>query len=348
MNSNDSTEKYYRYLDQFKELCFALIEGGQAYQAVLLSHELYRFLYPVEPYAEFEHSDPVPFMLDHIAKLTALARTLLDTVHGYKRDPARDGEEGQSRLEIATSDLYSSLWAQFDRETLLVEARKLLERRLPADLVANHIKGKRVLDMGCGSGRYSIALAALGAAEIVAVDYQAKAYARAAEHAKTLALPLTFREADILELPFADQSFDFVFSNGVLHHTRDWKKALSEYGRVMRRSGYLYLYACGGFFWTTRAVLREVFARIPQAYAQSVLDMIGMPPNRFIFMDTWYVPIEGHLKRAELEGLMAWLGLSFVQVPTNIPYDPGYGLDRGLPGAEAMWGEGEHRYLVER
>jgi ubiquinone/menaquinone biosynthesis C-methylase UbiE len=347
MNSNDLTEKYYNDLGQFKDLCFSLIEGGQMHQVVLLCHELYRFLYPVEPYAGFEHSDPVPFMTAHLEKLSILARTLLDTVHGYANDPARTPSSAQNRVEIATSDLYSGLWAQFDRETLLVEARKLLERRLPADLIEAHIKGKRVLDMGCGSGRYSIALAALGAAEIIAVDYQAKAYAQAAAHASEMALPLTFQEADILQLPFPDRSFDFVFSNGVLHHTRDWKSALGEYGRVMKRSGYLYLYACGGFFWATRAVMREIFARIPQAYAQNVLDMIGMPSNRFIFMDTWYVPIEGHLKRAELEALMSRLGLSFTQVTSHVPFDPGYGLARGLPGAEAVWGEGEHRYLLE-
>ena len=94
--------------------------------------------------------------------------------------------------------------------------------------------------------------------------------------------------------------------------------------------------------------MREIFTRIPQNYTQSVLNAIGLPSNRFIFMDTWYVPIEGHLKRRELEEVMQGCGLTFSQLPSNTPFDPDYGLRSGLPGAEIMWGEGEHRYLVTR
>ena len=71
----------------------------------------------------------------------------------------------------------------------------------------------------------------LGAASVTAVDFQAKSYRRAEEFCKRRSLPVRFGEADVLQLPFADRSFDFVFSNGVLHHTRSWQAALDEYLR---------------------------------------------------------------------------------------------------------------------
>src|SRR5688572_3360185 len=79
---------YYEDLGRFRDLCYALIERGQAYEAVLLGHELHRFLYPVEPFAKFVHTAPVPFMVEHLSKLLALGSASLDTVHGYSFDPA--------------------------------------------------------------------------------------------------------------------------------------------------------------------------------------------------------------------------------------------------------------------
>src|SRR5580698_9491516 len=128
-----------------------------------------------------------------------------------------------------------------------------------------------------------------------------KSCRRAEEFCRQQGLPVRFAEADVLRLPFADRSFDFVFSNGVLHHTRSWQTAFDEFVRVMRRSGFLFLYATGGLFWTTRRALRPLFDSIPRHYAARVLELLGMPGNRMIFMDTWYVPIEDHIARSDLE-----------------------------------------------
>jgi len=346
-NLAEAERRYYAELERFKQLCFRLIDQGQSYQVVILNHELFRFLYPAEPYLGFVHNDPVPFALEHLSQLIALGESMLDVVKGYRlaQEDVRHADLG---LEIDTSDFYSSLWKRFDREVLVNEAVRLLERRLPPDILAEHVKGKRVLDMGCGSGRYALALAAAGAGEVVAIDYQSKAFDRAREYAEGARLSVRFMEGDVLHLPFSDRSFDFIFSNGVLHHTRDWARGVAEYARVLRRAGYLYLYARGGFFWTAREVMREIFQRIPKDYAQMVLTMIGLPRNRFIFMDVWFVPIECHIARTELEQLMRSLGLRFSAIRSENTFDPNFALSANMAGAEIVWGEGEHRYLVTR
>jgi len=345
MKDQEYEVKYQEHLAEFVSVCKTLVRQGQPYTAILLNHELFRFLYPIEPYCNFEHTAPAEHLLKHIHNLIALAKQNLQVVTGYTPSP-QDGKDN-TQLEIRTSDLYTSLWRKFDQDTLVEESRHLVEKRIPADIIAKHIKGRRVLDMGCGSGRYTLALAQLGAASVVGIDYQAKSYAAAAKVAADRNLPIEFVQGDVLALPFEDASFDFVFSNGVLHHTRSWHDGLKEYRRVMRSSGYLYLYASGGYFWSSRKAMREVFAEIPADYTHTVMAMIGVPSNRFIFMDSWYVPIEDHLRRAELEENLGNLGLRFEPIEIFAAFDPGAGIAKGLPGAKAVWGEAEHRYLVE-
>jgi hypothetical protein len=73
-----------------------------------------------------------------------------------------------------------------------------------------------------------------------------------------------------------------------------------------------------------------------------------MPPNRFIFCDTWYVPVELHTTTAELDSLLAGAGVAGEKVLGRSGFDLDLALESGLPGAREMWGDGEHRYVVRR
>lgn len=350
--SSDLEAAYYDDLNRFVALCRSLTAAGQPYLTVLLCHELYRFLYPAEPYAGFTHRDPVPFLAAHIRRLIALGSAARESVHGYPNPAAVEAPRGenasQPAVEIETSDLYSDLWLGYDAHVLTEESRQLLARRIPPQVIDEEIVGRTVLDLGCGSGRYAVALASLGAASVTAVDFQAKSYRRAEEFCKKQSLPVRFSEADVLRLPFEDRSFDFVFSNGVLHHTRSWQRALDEYVRVMRQSGFLFLYATGGFFWTTRRALRPLFQAISRTYTAAVLNLIGMPGNRMIFLDTWYVPIEEHIGRADLESAFDRHNVRFTKLTSHVETDLDYAIAQGIPGASTVWGEGEHRYVLQR
>lgn len=339
--------RYYDGLGLFKEVCLELIEARKPYQAVLMCHDLMRYLYPTEPFAKVRHDDPVPFLVEQIDTLVRFGRLAASRHDGYP-DPTAgyDREAADTAIEKSTSDFYSRLWQDFDRETLVEESRHLVSRRIAEDVFDAHVRGRSVLDMGCGSGRYAIALAALGARTVTAVDFQEKSYAEAKRYCEEAKLPVTFRTTDVLALPFADGEFDFVFCNGVLHHTRSWRKGLAEIARVMKGAGFIYVYAAGGFLWNTRDTVRAIMKTIPEGYARAVLRLAGMPANRFFFMDSWFVPIEEHVPRAELESTLTALGLAFRKLVSRNPHDLDYGLALGVPGGEIAWGEGEHRYLL--
>lgn len=98
--------------------------------------------------------------------------------------------------------------------------------------------GDRVLDAGCGTGDDALALGELVGAEgkVVGVDKSEslieEAQARAAEVGTVV-----FQTGDIMQLPFADGTFDACRANRVFQHLPDPRSALAEMRRVTRPSG---------------------------------------------------------------------------------------------------------------
>jgi len=347
-------EKYYSELKIFKNLADELNQNGGAYFVVIANHELYRFLYPYEPYLDFYNKNPVEFITKKIISLNKFLKVCLDTVDFYDFNLHRlkGGSKiisNSSSLEQNTSNLYTSLWNQLNKEIILDESKELLEKRLSKVIIENHIKDKIVLDMGCGSGRYSIALSLLGASKVYAVDLFEQSYQQAYKIAEENILNIEFLEGNFHELPFENEKFDFVFSNGTVHHSTSIKKSLLEYKRVLKKDhyGFLYIYADKGIFWNTRKVMREIFKNIPAEYTNIVLNMMGMPSNRFIFSDVWHVPIEKHTSRKKLEDMLDDLSLSYEKIISNNSTDLDYAVGKFLE-SDVMWGDGEHRYIIHK
>lgn len=110
-------------------------------------------------------------------------------------------------------------------------------------------RGKAVLEIGCGVGVDTARFARAGA-EITAVDLTEAAVSLANRLLELEQLPGKAVVADAEELPFDDDSFDLVYSWGVLHHTPHIDRALAEVRRVLRPDGALriMLYGRPSFF----------------------------------------------------------------------------------------------------
>ena len=103
-------------------------------------------------------------------------------------------------------------------------------------------QGEAVLDIGCGSGVDAIFAAMMTgpAGKIAGIDVTPEMLNRAKENlAFTDLKNVTFEEAVADNLPFADQDFDAVISNGVFNLVPDKPKALSEVFRVLKPEGRL-------------------------------------------------------------------------------------------------------------
>lgn len=95
------------------------------------------------------------------------------------------------------------------------------------------VAGRRVLDVGTGTGRAAIALASRGAS-VTAVDASAEMLAVAERRAKEAGVPVAFARGDAHGLDFADRSFDAVVCLRVLMHAPGWQGSLAELCRVAR------------------------------------------------------------------------------------------------------------------
>lgn len=120
-------------------------------------------------------------------------------------------------------------------------AKESLEKLMP------NLKGKTFLDVGCGSGLFSIAASALGAREVLGVDVDPECIAVSKKlvdevykwDPKVRKDAIEFRTESILNENTKSQRYDIVYSWGVLHHTGDMYKAFDAIKNLVADRGIL-------------------------------------------------------------------------------------------------------------
>lgn len=121
---------------------------------------------------------------------------------------------------------------QLDSHTGLPISRERFFRQ--SRWTAEELAGKRVLDLGCGAGRFAEIALSTGA-NVVAVDYSNATdacYANLGPHPR-----LSVVQADVYRLPFRPGSFDYVYCFGVLQHTPDPHGALLALVTALHEDG---------------------------------------------------------------------------------------------------------------
>lgn len=105
---------------------------------------------------------------------------------------------------------------------------------------AGDTEGTHLLDIGFGSGMYSIAFAQAGA-DVSGLEINEVLSAIARENAADDKVQVDFRLYDGSTFPFDDRSFDYLFSVSVLEHVSDTGFFLAEASRVLKPGGKFYL-----------------------------------------------------------------------------------------------------------
>jgi SAM-dependent methyltransferase len=116
------------------------------------------------------------------------------------------------------------------------EHRYRVEWHIPEAAGFERSKGLRVLEIGCGLGTDGAGFARAGAI-YTGVDLTEAAVGLARRRFELEGLAGEFRVADAERLDFADESFDLVYSHGVLHHTPETARAVREIRRVLVPGG---------------------------------------------------------------------------------------------------------------
>jgi ubiquinone/menaquinone biosynthesis C-methylase UbiE len=155
-------------------------------------------------------------------------------------------------------------------------------------LAEGPVEGRRVLEVGAGSGRDSVRLAAAGAIAVV-LDYSMPSLHTARAVAEREGVRPLLVRADALRLPFRDGTFDVVFHQGLLEHFRDPQPLLRENVRVLAPDALL-------------------LVDVPQRF-----HLYTLGKHVLIAMGKWFAGWETEFTIGELERLMRRSGVRIVR-----------------------------------
>lgn len=128
-------------------------------------------------------------------------------------------------------------WTGERLETFITN-ETMLEHLHRYAITFNFIKEKKILDIACGEG-YGCFLMSKTASHVTGIDINDETINKAKEKYNTN--NIEFRQGDILQIPFADQSFDIITCFETLEHVEEHDIVLSELKRVLKRSGLLFI-----------------------------------------------------------------------------------------------------------
>ena len=136
------------------------------------------------------------------------------------------------------------------------EQRYRTEWHIPLLVPFAEARGKSVLEIGTGNGADG-AMFAMNGAIYTGVDLTDTALEATRKHFSALGLTGTFQRENAEALSFPDESFDCVYSHGVLHHTPHPQKAIDEVWRVLKPNGkaIIMLYHKHSFNYYVRIML---------------------------------------------------------------------------------------------
>src|SRR5580692_4178123 len=184
-------------------------------------------------------------------------------------------------LDASTVEGFGKEWGKFTQRALSAAERQQLFAKY-FSLIYWSKKPKRVLDMGCGSGRWDVLVAPL-VAELVAADASREALEIAKGNVP--ASNVSFVECSPDTLPFPDGYFDLIFSLGVLHHLPDTQAAINNLVCKLAPGGRLLLYLYYAFdnrpvsfraIWKLSDLLRRCVSQLPFFLRYTVSQIIAL------------------------------------------------------------------------
>jgi tocopherol O-methyltransferase len=184
----------------------------------------------------------------------------------------------------ASSGLWEEVWGEHMHHGYYgVDGKKQVERRqaqidLIEELLAwslpTDFQPTNILDVGCGIGGSSLYLADKFKAKVTGITLSPVQADRAIERAKAASLSeqAHFKVANALEMPFADHSFDFIWSLESGEHMPDKAKFLQECYRVLKPGGRLMLAT-----WCHRETTTQPLTTDEQKHLQDIYRVYCLP-----------------------------------------------------------------------
>jgi len=169
------------------------------------------------------------------------------------------------------ADSFGFQWQRYDRTQLDEGDVRNSEKNFKwrTGFTPDELRGKLVLDVGCGMGRFAEVATRYGA-RVVGIDLSAAAEVAARNLADREFVAF---QADVFELPFALASFDYIYSLGVLHHTPDCEKAFKNLPQYLKPGGEIAIWLYSGYnkWYRFSDIYRRVTSRMSARTLHGIL-----------------------------------------------------------------------------
>jgi SAM-dependent methyltransferase/uncharacterized protein YbaR (Trm112 family) len=163
------------------------------------------------------------------------AREFPDVVRKHPELQSGDAQSEPTRKKLETRESFGYEWNVYDQ---MLPSWEKNARFYFETVGIESLRGKRVLDAGCGMGRHAHHAAKAGA-QVIALDFS-----RALEVARRncAGLDVSFVQADLTAPPLRRQAFDLVYSFGVLHHLPAPEQGFGEILKLVKPGGRIAIY----------------------------------------------------------------------------------------------------------
>ncbi len=225
------------------------------------------------------------------------------------------------------SRFYDVVWTEY------IPEYEATEKHWEIFFSEDDVRGKSVLDAGCGTGIFSVIFSNKGASSVTGIDISEGSLQTAMRLKEKFGLHNAhFQKEDMLHLPFQDEQFDFVWAWGTVHHTTDPFIAIEELIRVLRKGGSILLAVYNRTKVTfIHELIRKILVRTPKKTWTTLSKIMAffLTPVVFIFkrreksrkgekleeliLDWYFVPIRHYYKPEEIQIFLEDKGFTIEQ-----------------------------------
>jgi 2-polyprenyl-3-methyl-5-hydroxy-6-metoxy-1,4-benzoquinol methylase len=194
--------------------------------------------------------------------------------------------------------------------------------------------GARVLDAGCGTGQLTLFLSMLGR-HVVGIDLSHASLTKGQRFNERFGLHAHFAQMDLFRPALREESFDYVFTNGVLHHTADASGGFRALLRLLKPGGIMVV----GLYNTYGRLLlrlRKLVFRLTgnrALWLDGILraPKVGEDKKRIWFLDQYAHP---HERTFTVDDVLTWFRQTGVEYVSSIPP---IRVGHRLTGAESLF-----------
>lgn len=301
--------------------------------------------------------------IDLIKEMYSESISIINLIKKKKKEDKYFTKKSNKEIEMSfdihekAGEHYSKLFKNFDRFHLFSQPATLLKKRfLRNNFDLKFFKGKKGLDIGCGNGRYTFSLKKFGIKQVLGNDISQNNINICNSIKKKYKIKnITFHKQDAMNMNYKSNSFDFVMSYGVFHHTKSMEKCLKEMIRVTKKGGkgLVFLIGEGGIRWTIIEICRIILQFTDRTYIYNYFNLHPISSKYYyLFLDHVLVQINNLKTPTQIDKIFKKLNVrNFKRWHRGSDYDE---IERVFKSKFSknkiynLYGYGENRYIYTK